>query len=285
VKRLLLFGGGTTAFLVLIIFAGLMSNATAAGVTARPLDTHTGFLAPYLDIRLPETATGPVPAALMFHGCGGVRQVQDDYALALNEAGYAAVIVDSNAARGIGRMGAMTQVCGGFRLWGQERAADVFAAVAEVRTLDAIDPDRLTLIGWSHGGWTILDALGFEAEASPVPALDHETGSLDGVESAIIFYPWCGWPSRTDRTGLHTLRPLQIILSGNDLVARTEPCETAARAAIADGQPVTLDSWDGLSHAFDEPNSPILDPRMQYDAEASARARALVVEVMGGQGE
>ena len=122
-------GLGTALFLAVILFAGVMANATEAGISQRPVEAQADFLAPHVEIRLADGAEGPVPAALMFHGCGGVRQVQADYADALNEAGFAAIIVDSNGARGIGRIGAMTQVCGGFRLWGQERAADVFAAV------------------------------------------------------------------------------------------------------------------------------------------------------------
>lgn len=278
-------GLGTAVFLAVILFAGVMANATEAGIAQRPQDAHAAFLAPHIEIRLPEGADGPVPAALMFHGCGGVRQVQADYAATLNEAGFAAVIVDSNGARGIGRFGAMTQVCGGFRLWGQERAADVFAAVDLARADPRIDGEALTLVGWSHGGWTILDALGFEARREAVPALEGGVASLPGVERAIIFYPWCGWPSRTDRDGLDTERPLSIILAGNDLVARKTPCREAARAAADEGQPVGIDTWEGLTHAFDEPEAPAFDPRMRYDAEAAARARALVVSAMAGEGE
>lgn len=278
-------GLGTALFLAVILFAGVMANATEAGISQRPVEAQADFLAPHVEIRLPDGAEGPVPAALMFHGCGGVRQVQADYADALNEAGFAAIIVDSNGARGIGRIGAMTQVCGGFRLWGQERAADVFAAVELARADPGIDGERLTLIGWSHGGWTILDALGFEAQEAAIPALDNRTASLPGVERAIIFYPWCGWPSRTDREGLDTDRPLSIILAGNDLVARKTPCRELAATAMAEDQPVDIETWDGLTHAFDEPNAPAFDPRMRYDAEAAERARERVIAAMRGEGE
>lgn len=278
-------GLGTALFLAVILFAGVMANATEAGISQRPVEAQADFLAPHVEIHLPDGAEGPVPAALMFHGCGGVRQVQADYADALNEAGFAAIIVDSNGARGIGRIGAMTQVCGGFRLWGQERAADVFAAVELARADSRIDGERLTLIGWSHGGWTILDALGFEAQEAAIPALDNRTARLTGVERAIIFYPWCGWPSRTDREGLDTDRPLSIILAGNDLVARKAPCRELAATAMAEDQPVDIETWDGLTHAFDEPNAPAFDPRMRYDAEAAERARERVIAAMRGEGE
>ena len=278
-------GLGTALFLAVILFAGVMANATEAGIAQRPVAAQSDFLAPHVEIRIPDGVEGPVPAALMFHGCGGVRQVQTDYADALNEAGFAAVVVDSNGARGIGRIGAMTQVCGGFRLWGQERAADVFAAVELARADPRIDGERLTLIGWSHGGWTILDALGFEAQEAAIPALDNRRASLPGVERAIIFYPWCGWPSRTDREGLDTDRPLSIILAGNDLVARKTPCRELAATAMAEDQPVDIETWDGLTHAFDEPNAPAFDPRMRYDAAAAERARERVIAAMRGEGE
>ena len=280
-KTSLAIGIATAVFLAVILFVGVLSNATAASIANRPLDAHIDYLRPSVEIRLPENADIPVPAALLFHGCGGVRQVQDDYAAALNAAGIAAVIVDSNGAREIGRFAAMTQVCGGFRLWGQERAADVFVAVALARQNPAIDPDRLTLIGWSHGGWTILDALGFEAQQSAIRALDGETASLAGVEQAIILYPWCGWPSRTGQAGIHTGYPLHIILAGNDLVARQTPCRELALSAGDTGIPVTIETWEGLTHAFDEPGAPAFDPRMRYNADAAERARDFVIESIG----
>lgn len=284
-KGYLAIGLGTAFFLVVISFAGVMSNAIAAGIDARPLSEQAEFLAPHVEIRVPEGAEGPVPAALLFHGCGGLRQLQTDYADALNDAGFAAIIIDSNGARDIGRLGAMTQVCGGFRLWGQERAADIFAAVELARADPRINGERLTLVGWSHGSWAILDALGFEAQEAAIPALGNATARLPGVERAIVFYPWCGWPSRTGREGLDTERPLSIILAGSDLVARRTPCREQAATAIAEGQPVEIETWDGLTHAFDEPNPPPLDPRIHYDAEAAERARNRVIAAMRAAGE
>ena len=140
--------------LTLGAFALLGANASGLSLPRRTLDEQVALIRPHTEIRLPETASTPVPAVLLFHGCGGLRQVQEDYAAAFLEAGYGVVIVGSNAARDIGRFGSMSQVCAALRLWGQERAADIHAAIEIARAEPGIDDDRLAIIGWSHGGWT-----------------------------------------------------------------------------------------------------------------------------------
>ena len=107
---------------------------TACAGQPRPLDEAADALAPHVSVTWPE-ADEPVPAVLMFSGCGGVRQVQDDYAQVIAEAGAAAVVVDSHAARSIPSALARPLVCTAALMRGQGRAADVFAAVELARSV------------------------------------------------------------------------------------------------------------------------------------------------------
>lgn len=268
---------------LLVILVGLsgcaVGNATGWSVPKRTLSEQMELIAPSTRVYLPENATDAVPALIMFHGCGGLRQLQEDYAQAALDAGYAVLNVGSNEARGIGRFGAMTQVCTAQRLWGQERAADVRAAIALAAAEPGIDAERLALIGWSHGGWTVLDALSFSAGNRAAPSLTDVEPGLPGVRVAIAFYPYCGFLAHHDAGPLPGSIPVHAVLSGADQVVPTQACVDVLADAKADGGAVEYQVWDGLSHAFDEPNPPN-DPRIRYDAEAAARARAHVTALL-----
>jgi dienelactone hydrolase len=257
-----------------------VSNATSLTVPERTLSEQIDLIEPHTQIRVPGDATDPVGALLMFHGCGGLKNVQDGYAEAALEAGYAVVIVDSLAARGIGRFGAMSQVCTAMRLWGQERSADVFAAVQIAASDARIDADRLALAGWSHGGWTMIDALAASGQnQTPEALLGDMTPLAEQVRAAILIYPYCGFPVGSDGSDLDPDIPVFAILAENDLVAPNRDCRATLTRARDAGVSVEFAVWDGLTHAFDKPG-PSADPRMEYNPDAAQRAYIRVVDIL-----
>jgi dienelactone hydrolase len=246
-------------------------------IPQRGLDSHVEMLRPGVEVHLPETSDESVPAILLFHGCGGQRPMHRDYADAIVAAGFAVVLVDSFAPRGIGRLAAMTQVCPGLRLHGQERAADVFAALAIVREIDRVDSQRLVLAGWSHGGWALLDAASYAAEDRRPAGLRDGEVSFEGVVRIAAIYPYCSFPSRASGRLSAGLPPVTLILAERDLVAPTADCERLARRAVGAGADMAYEIWPGVTHAFDDPDAPALDPRMQYDAIAAERLRVWLI--------
>lgn len=271
---------------LILLGSGLVYGAAAAQnlsgllVPERTLNDHVEMLRPGVGIVRPEAVDGPVPAIIFFHGCGGERPMHLAHARAIAEAGFAAIIIDSFEPRGIGRFAAMTQVCSALRLWGQERTADVFAALEIARETDGIDAERLVLAGWSHGGWTLLDAMSFVSEGVRPPSLtDGETG-FDGVARIVAIYPYCGFPARASGRIGPGLPPVEMILAERDLVAPRRDCERLARQAVAAGADINFEVWEGVTHAFDDTDAPALDPRMTYDAEAAARLRARLIEIL-----
>ena len=258
--------------IVLTLIAGLMLAAPGGAP-----DAHAQELADHITITLPSDAETPVPAVLMFSGCGGVRQVQSDYAEAANAAGWAAVIVDSHEARGIGRLGARLTVCTALRLRGAERADDVFAALEIVRADPRLDGERVVLTGWSHGGWTILDAMALSAQ--------DRRPALTEVQAAFLLYPYCGFLTVADSASIGETIPVSMILAGRDRVVSAEACRDLARNRRADGAEITVIEEPELTHAFDAPDQPA-DPRMRYDAQGAARAlnRFMTVLEAAGQG-
>ena len=240
----------------------------AAVLIAALAASAPGRLEGHVRIVLPDGTEGPVPAVLMLSGCGGVQGLQDRYAETAAEAGWASVIIDSHAARGIDRGGALAFVCAELRLRGQARAADLFEALDQVRADPRIDPERLFLAGWSHGGWTVLDAMA-AAEAGEAGA-----DPFAGVRGALLLYPYCGSIIRADAAPIGDPFPVTAVLAGRDVIAPPRDCERLAERRRAEGAEIALIAEPGLTHAFDD-QTDRWDPRMRYDAEGEARARAL----------
>lgn len=271
----------------LVLLAGLAlytvaaaQNLTGAFVPRRTLDEQVELLRPGVEIVLPEHVSEPVPAIIFFHGCGGERPMHMAHAAAIAEAGYAAIVVDSFEPRGIGRFAAMTQVCAALRLMGQERAADVFAALEIARGVPAIDSQHIVLAGWSHGGWTLLDAMSFVSEDRRPTALSDGEAGFDGVVRIVPIYPYCGFPARASGRIGAGLPPVDMILAGRDMVAPNGDCIRLAEQAEAHGADIAVEVWEGLTHAFDDTDAPALDPRMEYNAEAAARLRARLIGIL-----
>lgn len=266
---------------LLIGLAGCATgNATGWTVPKRTLDEQLALLTDYVEIRLPDSANGPVPAVILFHGCGGLRDLQSTYADAALEAGYAAVLVDSNRARGLGRFESMTQVCLALRLWGQERAADIHAAIALAEAHPGIDASQLVLVGWSHGGWTLLEALGASGRAQPTRALREQPSGLNqNVRGVFLLYPYCGFPLGTSGADLDPSIPVHTILAERDLIAPHRDCANLLDQAEGSGVPVDYEIWADITHAFDDADQPA-DPRMEYNAGAAREAHARMIEVL-----
>ncbi|MGJ3231862.1 MAG: dienelactone hydrolase family protein [Oceanicaulis sp.] len=228
----------------------------------------------HMDVRLPAGAQGPVPAVVMLSGCGGVRPFLDDYTETAHEAGWAAVIVDSHAARGIGRLGARLGVCTGLRMRGQDRAADVFDALERLRADSRIDADRMALIGWSHGGWTILDAMAV-AEAGEAPG----AAPLAGVATAFLVYPYCGAIIEADTAPIGDPFPVTLLLVGKDRIADPDDCRRLAERRTAEGSRIDILFEPDLTHAFDDLEQP-WDPRMEPSEAGAARTRARFADIL-----
>ncbi|MCH8489135.1 MAG: dienelactone hydrolase family protein [Oceanicaulis sp.] len=256
--------------LVRFVTAGLAALALGACAQAQTdLPAHA-------ELRLPDGADGPVPAVILLSGCGGVRDVQDVYAREANAEGWAALIVDSHSARGIGPTGARLLVCTGARMRGQDRASDVFAALELLRADPRIDARRLALTGWSHGGWTVLDAMA-SAEAG-----ERGETPFEGVRGAFLIYPYCGAIIRARRDPIGAPFPVDAILAGRDAIADHRTCErlfARQRASGAMIRPPVL--FGEATHAFDAEDQP-WDPRMRYDAEQAAEAHTLFRRFLRG---
>lgn len=214
---------------------------------------------------------GASPAAVLLHGCGGMHtrsgQVSTRYhdmAKLLAEEGYAALAVDSMGARGVREV--CTQTIGERAVSVRRRRLDALGAVAWLASRSDVDPARIVLIGWSHGGSTTLATAGFAPPAN-VPAK---------LAGAIAFYPGCrGYVQR--REPFAPRAPLVILIGEADDWTPAEPCkalaaELRARPAAVAGpfaRQFELHLFPGAHHGF--------------DSDAPLRVRTGIPSVAAGQ--
>jgi dienelactone hydrolase len=248
---------------------------------AETVDQRIARLAPHSTVRHPENATEQTPVVIMLHGCGGPRPFIDDMAKEAAAAGATAIVVDSFAPRRIGRIAAIATVCTGARLHGRERAGDLYATVAWARRQPWADPDRIGAIGWSHGGWTIMDALALrsgEEMRRATGLVDLGDEPLTGLGAAMIVYPYTGVGAYAGR------RDWRIAPRSTAIVAERDYIVGSSRAALerqrARGAPMDIVVFENATHAFEDEHAE--DPRVRYNPAATARERALLREMIGG---
>jgi dienelactone hydrolase len=195
----------------------------------------------------------------------------------LNARGWAAIVVDSHGPRGFSDHEVWRLVCAGQIFLGSERAGDVLVSLADARRMPFVDPERLVLIGASHGGWAIMDLfaldpprrLPFNLAALPEGPADP----LDGVVGTILLYPYCGEANRAAHDGWSRAIPTLFLLSAGDVVAPAGKCIAIAERLVAEGKPVETRLFEGVTHGFDQQERSELST-LAFDAEATAQALA-----------
>ncbi|WP_372708192.1 dienelactone hydrolase family protein [Brevundimonas sp.] len=221
----------------------------------------------------------PRPAVILFHGCGGLRDHLPKYAEAAKAAGWRAFIVDSYAPRGWNRTLAMAAVCTGVLLRGWERGGDVLAAIDGVSRRADVDPDKIALAGWSHGGWGIMEAMSADRSRPALGVADPGAVALDGVLATYLAYPYVGIaaPNRM-RPWRHCPKTLAVIARKDHLttVRNAERVHAMVRDCGAE-----VETWvaEG-THSFDEPmNAPPMRHDPELASEAVRRFAALLNDV------
>jgi dienelactone hydrolase len=219
------------------------------------------LLTPYFQVFLPE-AEGPHPALVFMHGCGGLGDYNAPRAESAAEQGYVVIMVDSHTPRSID----WRRNCGGRVLQGPERAADTLVALEYARQHPAVDPEQLFLVGFSHGGWTILEGLN-QGDALPPGLLDSPGNHMNGVRGLIAWYPYCGFAAEFT-SGWDSEIPVLMLLAEEDTTTDPLPCAEIAQRNAAQGKPVEYVIYEDVGHGFDVQ----ADWVPVYDPETHARA-------------
>ena len=271
--------GGLFLLGMLIVFVVLQ------GWHVQKYEPHqlAGFLQSSFRIQFP-TGRGPHPTVIGFHGCGGMDLGAIEWMEYLASRGYATVLVDSYAFRGL----TPEQVCNGRALWGSERAGDVLAAIDAVRQLPLVDSDRLILLGWSHGAWAIMDALAFDPpHRLPTNLRSSPSEPFAGVSGIALFYPYCGFPAEAHGQGWNRDIPVFMLLAGQDSIVPTNDYIDVTTILRANGRPITTHLYEDADHAFDMHEEDLasshLVRRPQLIADAQKRLEQFFSAVLSEQ--
>lgn len=224
---------------------------------------------------------GPFPAVVHLHGCGGLGPAfkadptSDRWMSQLVEWGYVVLVVDSFSSRGV-REACTPNSYLAFKGGIVTRELDAFGALRYLSRLPYVDRNRVAMLGFSMGGWTVL-AVGNPREADLFDNPDRLA-----FKAAVAFYPLCSFVP-----GIVTMPTLILTGASDDWTLATD-CEAMMARRAGEGAPVDLVIYPGAYHGFD---APILQPpglvifghKLEYNAEADRKARAATREFLGRQ--
>jgi len=188
-------------------------------------------------------ATAPAPAIAMFHGCGGpydrtgtLARRMREYAALFNGLGIHVLVVDSLTPRYEKEL--CTQRTGKRRVTQANRRLDALGAIEYLAGRSDVDAKRIGLIGWSHGGSTVLAATNTR----------HRDVAQEAVKPsfAIAFYPGC---EADLRRGYEPSAPLLMLVGQADDWTPSAPCIALAKST-AEPRP-ELVVYPGAGHGFD----------------------------------
>ena len=224
-------------------------------------------------VRLPGywfPAVGAGGAAVVaLHGCGGLQvhqgrlgEGQLRYARMLNDAGIAVLFTESFLPRG--EKSICSQTPASRAITEEQRRLDVYGALAWLARQPGVGKGRLGVLGWSHGGQTVL------ASADRSRAVVAQAGVKP--TALVAFYPGC---SSIDKSATFApVAPLLVMSGALDDWTPAAPCRRAmARLGARDGLPaVEYVEYAGSFHGFDS----ALPPRVRGDVGGTKSGKATV---------
>lgn len=189
---------------------------------------------------------GPFPAFVLLHGCSGMwrRDGQEPtpaitaWAEHWRKRGYLTLMVDSFGPRGYREVCTMQNRP---ITPERERPRDAFAALEWLAARPDVDPARIHVQGWSHGGSTVLNTI---KEGGPInPAAGPR------FRSAVAFYPGCGGLVRA--ADFRVVVPLLVQTGENDDWTPARHCEALVEKFGLRGAGMEIDVYPEAHHAFD----------------------------------
>lgn len=230
--------------LTALLSLGMAAAAEPVRVTV-PTAALSASPAPLAAFLYQPTGDGPHPAIVMMHGCSGAY-AKDGRVSArhrmwgefLASQGYVALMLDSFSSRGIKEL--CTQKLNARTLKEADRVGDAYAALAFLRTQPGVDAKRIGVLGWSHGGGSVLSTI-----------TDHRHPGA-GFRAAVAFYPGCTARARKAET-FHPYAPLLVLIGESDDWTPAAPCVALTAAVAARGEPMQIVTYPDTFHDFDNP--------------------------------
>ena len=131
-----------------------------------------------------------------------------------------------------------------------ERVHDLYEALYLFRNDVKVDADNLALVGYSHGGSVVLEALTLTGNKIPPPGDDvfhSKEHSLKGVRAATVYYPNCRPGTYFEQHAEIEKIDLQVHLAEQDEYVRPDLCQS-----VIDRFDLPPDSIRLQVHYYDE---------------------------------
>ena len=242
---------------------------TAKSMSLSPATARWEFGPP---LKLSGTLTlpagsGPFALVVLAHGCEGITPAETRWARVLNRWGYATFVLDSLTGRNL------SEVCTRApALRPIQRTPDPYGALTALSKHPKIDPKRIALMGFSHGGGLALSAATTWARQQFLP---------DGpaFRAFVAFYPaHCNaeYPEQ-----LSNYAPVRIHIGALDDWTPASQCVRWVDASKASQQDADMTIYPGAHHKFDDPD---LQQTRLPDVDNGAACTIRFASVMGPVG-
>jgi len=187
--------------------------------------------------------TGPFPAVVQLHGCGGIEAQSFRWARWLADHGYVALVVDSFGPR---------KVKSDCRSGPDEppittRFDDAFGALRYLQSRPDVRGDRVAVIGWSQGGvyaMAVINGPSLERARRRGVALPRV-----GFAAGVGVYPGGCF----SLVGERVVRPLLVLIGEADDWTPAAPCKELVATVAARGDPMRIVTYPDAYHDFDNP--------------------------------
>lgn len=202
-----------------------------------------------------------LPAIVALHGCGGmyssVKSKKDALSarhqmmadLLVSE-GYTVLFPDSFRSRGFEEI--CTVANKKRTLTQPHRRLDAQGALAWLQRRDDVLPERIAVLGWSHGAGTVLAAI--NAKQPAVYGWRDRMPSMPYFRAGVAFYPGCNDQMKA-HGGYSLAAPITFFIAGSDDWTAPGPCVDLAAKLSAAGEAATITVYPDTYHGFDGPST------------------------------
>ena len=205
---------------------------------------------------------GPFPAVVIMHPCVGITPNLDRWASRFKSWGYVSLQVDSFRPRGVSNDCGKPPKKVPYGL----RAQDAYDAKSYLATLPFVDPDKIAVVGWSHGAVSTIE----------VVTLDFNYPQEKSFRAAVAFYPCC-------KKGLDYVNAPLLILTGElDDWCPAQNCIDNLPQITKTGHEVILKVYHGAYHCFDIKglDKTLNGHRLKYNRRATVDAEIRVKDFL-----
>jgi dienelactone hydrolase len=208
------------------------------------------------------------PAVVALHGCGGMYSTVNSKREALSirhqmmadllvAEGYIVLFPDSFRSRGFEEICTIEQKKRTLKQ--QHRRQDAQGALAWLQRREDVLPERVAVLGWSHGASAVLAAI--NARQPAVARWRDRKPSTPYFRAGVAFYPGCNDSLRA-RGGYALAAPITFFIGGRDDWTAPGPCVELAAKLAASGEAATITVYPDAYHGFDGPSA---QPRRRFE--------------------